>query len=304
MELRHLRYFVAVAEELHFGRAAEKLSIAQPPLSQQIRRLEDELGLRLFERTRRKVGLTHAGQEFLNEARRTLAQAEHAVRVARRADQGEVGQLAVGFVDSALYRALPSVLRIFHERFPEVELALFELGSADQFGLLRDGRLHAGFVRSSADDSRLHQETIFRELLMAALPRSHPLAERKKICLRELAQDPFVIFFRTRGAGFYDEIVTLCQQAGFSPRVVQEANGMQAVVSLVAARIGVAIVPASITKLRMEGVVYKPLCRPQALTAMTLVWRRDDHSPVLRAFVEVVREFAKNSRRRNAKRPS
>ena len=302
MELRHLRYFAAVAEELHFGRAAEKLSIAQPPLSQQIRRLEDELGLRLFERTRRKVALTHAGQEFLKEAHRTLAQAEHAVRVARRADKGEVGQLAIGFVDSALYRALPLVLRIFHERFPEVELALLELGATDQFGLLREGRLHAGFVRTSADDPRIRQEIIFRELLMAALPRSHPLAERERICLRELAHDPFVIFFRTRGAGFYDQIVALCHRAGFSPRVAQEASGMQTVVSLVAARIGVALVPASITKMRMEGVVYKSIYKPQALTAMTLAWRRDDPSPVLHAFVEVVREFARASRRHAASR--
>ncbi|MGH9376749.1 MAG: LysR substrate-binding domain-containing protein [Terriglobia bacterium] len=303
MELRHLRYFVAVAEELHFGRAAGKLRIAQPPLSQQIKRLEEELGLPLFERTRRKVSLTHAGQEFLKEARRTLAQAEHAVRVARRADQGEVGLLAVGFVDSALYQTLPPVLRIFHKRFPEVELALYKLGAADQFGMLREGRLHAGFVRTRVDGPWLRQEIIFREPFMAALPSSHPLAKREKICLQDLAGDPFVIFPRTRGPGFYDEIVGLCLAAGFSPRITQEAPGTQTVVSLVAAAIGVAVVPASITHVRIEGVVFKALHKPQAQTAMTLVWRPDDPSPVLQAFVQVVREFAHSLRRRAAAGP-
>lgn len=296
MELRHLRYFVAVAEELHFGRAAEKLHIAQPPLSQQIRRLEEELGVRLFERTRRRVQLTHAGHAFLEQARQTLAQAAQAVRVARKADQGEVGQLAVGFVDSAVYHALPPVLREFRERFPQVELVLRELGAADQFQLLRDGRLHAGFVRSGIDDPALTQKMLFDEPLMAALPRTHPLARREGVCLRDLAADPFVIFPRALGAGFYDQIVSLCRKAGFSPRVVQEANEMQTIVSLVAAGIGVAVVPASIRNLRMEGVVYLHIRKPSARTAMTLAWRRDDSSPVLKAFLQVVRGFIRSRR--------
>lgn len=296
MELRHLRYFVAVAEELHFGRAAEKLHIAQPPLSQQIRRLEEELGVRLFERTRRRVQLTHAGHAFLEQARHTLAQAAQAIRVARKADQGEVGQLAVGFVDSAVYHALPPVLREFRERFPQVELVLRELGAADQFQLLHDGRLHAGFVRSSIDDPALTQKTLFDEPLIAALPRTHELARRESVCLRDLSADPFVIFPRALGAGFYDQIVSLCRKAGFSPRVVQEANEMQTIVSLVAAGIGVAVVPASIRNLRMEGVVYLNIRKPLARTAMTVAWRRDDSSPVLKAFQQVIRGFIRSRR--------
>ncbi len=297
MELRHLRYFTAVAEELHFGRAAARLHIAQPPLSQQIRRLEEELGVQLFERTRRRVQLTHAGQTFLEEARRTLAQAEQAVCVARQAAQGEVGQLAIGFVDSAVYQALPPTLRLFRERFPRVELVLRELGPAVQFQLLREGQLHAGFVRSRVDDPALAQIRLFEEPLMAALPSRHPGAGRESVCLQDLAKDPFVIFPRALGAGFYDQIVSLCGQAGFSPHVVQEANEMQTIVSLVAAGIGVAIVPASISNLRMKGVSYVHIRKPLARTAMTVAWRRDDPSPALKAFLQIVHRLSRGTDR-------
>ncbi|HLI34416.1 MAG TPA: LysR substrate-binding domain-containing protein [Terriglobia bacterium] len=297
MELRHLRYFTTVAEELHFGRAAARLHIAQPPLSQQIRRLEEELGVQLFERTRRRVQLTHAGQTFLEEARRTLAQAEQAVCAARKAAQGEVGQLAIGFVDSAVYQALPPTLRLFRERFPRVELVLRELGPAAQFQLLREGQLHAGFVRSRVDDPALAQIRLFEEPLMAALPSRHPGAGRESVCLRDLARDPFVIFPRALGTGFYDQIVSLCGQAGFSPHVVQEANEMQTIVSLVAAGIGVAIVPASISNLRMKGVSYVHISRPLARTAMTVAWRRDDASPALKAFLQIIHRLSRESHR-------
>jgi DNA-binding transcriptional LysR family regulator len=292
-----LRYFTAVAEELHFGRAAARLHMAQPPLSQQIRRLEEELGVQLFQRTRRRVELTHAGQTFLEEARRTLAQAEQAICVARKAARGEVGQLAVGFVDSAVYQALPPTLRLFRERFPRVELVLQELGPSAQFQLLREGRLHAGFVRSRIDDPALAQVRLFEEPLMAALPRMHPRAGRESICLQDLAKDPFVIFPRALGAGFYDQILSLCGQAGFSPHIVQEANEMQTIVSLVAAGIGVAIVPASISNLRMKGVSYVHIRKPLARSAMTVVWRRDDPSPALKAFMQIIRQLSQDSHR-------
>jgi DNA-binding transcriptional LysR family regulator len=293
MELRHLRYFIAVAEELHFGRAAQKLGIAQPPLSQQIRRLEEELEVMLFERTRRRVRLTHAGQAFLDEARRTVAQAAQAIKVARQADRGEVGRLAVGFVPTAIYHALPSVLLAFRKRFPQVELVLRELGATEQFHMLRDGRLQAGFVRSTVEDTLLIQETIFPEPLILALPATHPLAGSRRATLRKFAKDPFIIFPRALGAGFHDQIVGLCQRAGFSPRVVQEANEMQTIVSLVAAEIGIAVVPASIRTLHMPGVAYVEIQKPVAQTAMTVAWRRDDPSPVLQAFLDVIRRSAR-----------
>ncbi|HUY13208.1 MAG TPA: LysR substrate-binding domain-containing protein [Terriglobia bacterium] len=294
MELRHLRYFLAVAEELHFGHAAAKLHMAQPPLSQQIKRLEEELGLSLFQRTRRKVQLTPAGAVFREEARQTVAQAEHAVRSARRAQQGEIGQLVVGFVDSAVYHALPPVLRAFRGRFPDVELVLRELNPAEQFLALRSSRLDAGFVRSVMSEADLAQEEVFEEPLIAALPHTHALARRRRILLRDLAGQRFVFFPRALGPGFYDQVVSLCQSAGFSFRVVQEANEMQTIVSLVAAGIGGAIVPASIRNLRMPGVSYVALADPAARTALRVTWRREDTSPVLQAFLKVVREVARH----------
>jgi DNA-binding transcriptional LysR family regulator len=292
MELRHLRYFVAVAEELHFGRAALKLSIAQPPLSQQIQRLEKELGLLLFQRTKRRVQLTHAGQVFLREAKETLAQADHAVKAAQRAGRGELGQLVVGFVDSALYAALPPILRAFRSRFPEVELVLRELNPSEQFMALQNGRLHAGFVRSVIRDETLVQRTIFPERLIAALPNDHPLAARTQIPLGELSGEGFVIFPRALGQGFYDQIMEMCRRSGFNPRVVQEANEMQTIVSLVAAGIGVALVPWSVRNLRIKGVVYVEIADPRAQTVMLVTWRKDDPTPVLQTFLAVVSEVA------------
>ena len=301
MELRHLRYFLAVAEELHFGRAAAKLHMSQPPLSQQIKKLEEEMGLRLFQRTRRKVQLPPAGAVFCEEARQTLAQAERAVRSAQRASHGEIGQLVVGFVDSAVYHALPPVLRAFRDRFPDVELVLREQSPAEQFPALRSGRLDIGFARSAVTEPDLVQEEIFDEPLIAALPDTHPLAQRRRILLRDLAGQRFVFFPRALGPGFYDQVVGLCQEAGYSFRVVQEANEMQTIVSLVAAGIGVAIVPASIRNLRMPAVSYVDLAEPAARMPMRITWRREDASPVLEAFLKVVREVA--HRRQAGSRP-
>jgi DNA-binding transcriptional LysR family regulator len=292
MELRHLRYFVAVAEELHFGHAAVRLQMAQPPLSQQIKRLEEELGLNLFQRSHHKVQLTPAGAVFLEEARRTLAQAEQAVRSARRAHLGEIGQIVVGFVDSAVYHALPPVLRAFRARFPDVELVLQELNPAGQLQSLRGNRLSVGFVRSVLRDADLAQEEVFEEPLIAALPHTHSLARRRRILLRDLAGQRFVFFPRALGPSFYDQVVSLCQSAGFSFRVVQEANEMQTIVSLVAAGLGVAIVPASIRNLRMPAVSYVSLADTAAHTSLRVTWRRADNSPVLLAFLGVVREVA------------
>src|SRR5579863_828003 len=279
MELRHLRYFVAVAEELHFGRAAERVHIAQPPLSQQIRRLEDELGVQLFDRTKRRVELTHAGRAFLREARQTLARAEQAVRAAQQAGRGEVGELAVGFVGSATYLIVPLVLKTFRHRFPKVELRL--------------GQIQVGFFRSVSDDEALTFEWILEERLVMALPESHPLARHRRVELTKLSEDSFVLFPRAIGPGFYDLIVSQCRRAGFTPRVALEASSVQTIVGLVAAGMGVALVPASCQNFRRAGVVYKAIREPGPTVKMAVAWRRGDRSPVLRAFLEVVREVAR-----------
>ena len=292
MELRHLRYFITVAEELHFSRAAERLQIAQPPLSQQIRSLEAELGVQLFQRTKRSVQLTDAGQVFLEEARRALTQVEQAIRAAQRASRGEIGRLGVGVNGSATHTFLPKILQVFR-RFPCVELVLHELVSHQQVQGISDRQIDVGFLwLPSVDDSALSFMSIWREPLLVALPETHPLADLPEIPLPVLSDEPFVLPPRQLGPSFYNQIITLCQQAGFSPKVGQEAVLMQTIVSLVAGGVGVALVPASLQNLQKVGVVYKLLQGQKSELEMAAVWRQDNSSQVLQEFLKVVREIA------------
>ena len=290
MELRHLRYFVTLAEELHFGRAADRLHIAQPPLSQQIRQLETELGFQLFHRTKRSVRLTEAGQVFLVEAQQILKQLERAIQLGRQTSRGELGQLAIGFVSSTAYNVLPDALRQFRARVPGVKLELHELTTDQQLQWLQEGRIDVGFLRPPIDSDRFDTEIIFQEPLVVALPEGHPLASQPAVLMRSLANQPFVMFPRHLASGLYDAIISLCQQAGFSPNVAQEAIQMQTIVSLVAAEMGVAIVPASLQNLQRTGVVYKAVREPTPTVAIALIWRRQDISPTVQHFLEVIRE--------------
>jgi DNA-binding transcriptional LysR family regulator len=293
MELRHLRYFVMLAEELHFGRAAEKLHISQPPLSMQIRALEDELGVRLFNRTQRHVALTQAGNALLQEARQVLARVEQAVLVTRRAGRGEIGQLAVGFISVADYNVLPSVLRDFRRRYPLVNLTLHEATTDVQVRDLLAGRLDVGFVLPPVGEPALESVSILREPLIAALPDKHPLTDKPgKLDLGKLRDAPFILFPRPYAPGLYDDIVSCCKAAGFSPRVEQEAIQMQTIVSLVSAELGVALIPASLMNLRRTGVTYKALRQTSPMTEIHLAWRRGDELPALRVFLEVARHSA------------
>jgi DNA-binding transcriptional LysR family regulator len=289
MELRHLRYFITVAEELHFGRAAQRLHIAQPPLSQQIRQLEEELGVVLFHRTKRSVQLTDAGQVFLEEAKQVLIQAAQAVQAAQRASRGEIGQLVVSFVSSAAYNVLPKILQAFRARFPEVNLALHELTTDKQLQGLRDGWIDVGFLRPPIEDDTLSLATIFKESLVVALPEIHPLSRQPQVPLKALINEFFILFPRPLGPKLYDQIVGLCQQAGFSPNVVQEAIQMQTIVSLVAAEIGIALVPASVQNLQRRGVIYKAIQEATPKAEIAVIWRSNDLSSVLHQFLSVVR---------------
>jgi DNA-binding transcriptional LysR family regulator len=288
MELRHLRYFVTLAEELHFGRAAERLHIAQPPLSQQIRQLETELGFELFHRTKRKVQLTEAGQVFLDEVQQIFKQLEQAIQVGRQTSRGEMGQLVVGFVSSAPYNILPKILRTFRSSVPEVRLELHELTTNEQFRWLRESRIDVGFVRPPIEDT-FNFETIFQESLMVALPDTHLLAHQSDVCLRSLKNEPFILFPRLLAPGLYDLIISLCQQAGFSPNVTQEAIQMQTIVSLVAGGLGIAIVPESLQNLQRTGVVYKIIQEPTPKTAIAIIWRQNDRSATVQKFLEIAR---------------
>ena len=288
MELRHLRYFVTLAEELHFGRAAEKLHISQPPLSMQIRALEGELGVMLFNRTQRHVALTQAGHALLQEARQILARVEQAVLVTRRAGRGEIGELAVGFISVADYNVLPVVLREFRRKFPLVNLTLREATTDAQIRDLIAGRLDVGFLLPPVTEAALESVSILREPLIAALPEKHSLAKKPgKLALEKLKDEPFILFPRPNAPGLYDDVVSCCKAAGFSPRVEQEAIQMQTIISLVSAELGVALIPASLTNLRRTGVVYKPLKQQTPLTEIHLAWRRGDELPALRVFVDL-----------------
>jgi DNA-binding transcriptional LysR family regulator len=295
MELKQLKYFVAVAEELHFTRAAARLKMAQPPLSFQIRQLENELELRLFERTKRKVALTSAGRVFLHEAYRLLGSASAAVRAAQRAYRGETGRLHLGFVGSAAYRLLPALVRRYRAEYPEVQLTLHELSSAQQGEAFEAGRIDVGLVHPPVrEDLAVTVETILREPLVVALPDHHPLASRAKVPLAKLADEDWILFPRQVGPGFHTRVIQVCQKgAGFTPRVVQEAPQMASIIGLVAAGLGLSLVPASLTELRRSGVVYRTLTT-KATLELAMAWRRDTDHPIITPFLELVRAVSRS----------
>lgn len=291
IELRHLRYFMAVAEELHFGRAAERLGIAQPPLSQQIKSLEALVGYPLFER-RPQVRLTTAGAALLEVARRTLAQVGEGLELTRRAGRGEAGQITVGFAASILATALPEILRTYREQYPGVELRLRELSSAAQAAALADGSIDVGFVREAVvQGSDLICEPILREEFVIVLPPQHPLGERNQLPLSEIAEEPFVHFPRAVAPALFDQIADACGRAGFRPRVVQEAQEWLTILGLVEAGLGVSLVPASFCRLRWGGVEYRPLGPPREFTDVFVCWRTAPLVPAVLPLVEIARSI-------------
>jgi DNA-binding transcriptional LysR family regulator len=292
MELRHLRYFVTVAEELHFGRAATRLAIVQPSLSQQIRQLEDELGFPLLYRTKRYVELTDAGKVFLAEARQVLAQVREAKHTAQRAYRGEVGRLVVGYISSSTYDLLPLMLRVYRERFPAVEVALRELTTQEQLRALEEEYIQVGLLRLPISAPLLHVEVVRREPIVCVLPEEHPLAMRERIAVSLLAQEPFVLQASQRGAGYSAQLLQLCLSSGFSPNVIQEVTEMHTIVSLVAAGMGVSLVPLSARNIRSQGVVYRELEGTATLTEMAVAWRHDTRSALVQNFLSVARETA------------
>jgi DNA-binding transcriptional LysR family regulator len=290
MELRHLRYFVALAEELHFGRAAARLGISQPPLSQQLQALELELGARLLERTNRHVHLTAAGRLFLDEARLTLAQAERAAGVAGRAQRGEIGELSLGFFASApLISVVTRTIFAFRQSFPSIRVALQEMPTPMQLDALVERRLDIGFIRSPGEPdvaAPLRAVELHREPLALVTRADDPrVSDGRGADLAEFAEDPFVFFPRTIGTSLYEQVFQLCRQAGFRPRISQEARENAIIVGLVAAGLGVSVLPACFSAIQVENVVYRPLAVP-ATTAVWLVYRDDASSPVGRRFVD------------------
>src|ERR1700733_8777503 len=290
MELRQLRYFVAVAEELHFRRAAARLHISQPPLSQQIARLEEERGCRLLSRPRRRVELTAAGEAFLRDARSMLDELDVAVATVRRIGTGQAGLLRVNFVGSSLLSLVPGIIQSFRRGRPDVEIELRERSTLEQLRALAGGLLDVGLVRPPIDaDEALVAEVVMRERTVAAIPSEHALAKRTRISLRSLAAEPLVLFPREQAPGFHDLLTGRLAATGTVPRVVQDAPETITIIGLVAAGIGVSPVPASVANLALPGVVYRPLAGAPD-TELVIVHRADDDSPLAHAFVTAALE--------------
>lgn len=290
MELRHLRYFIAVAEELHFGRAAARLHITQPSLSVQIRDLERAVGAPLLARSGRRVQLTEAGRAFLAGARLAVAQVELAIQDARRAYRGEIGQLTLGFVGSAAYRVLPHLLRTFRATHPDVTLRLSAMTTKEQLAALSERRIDLGLLRLPVEDAGLAWHVVASEPLMAVLPAHHLLATLAQIPLGALASEPFILYPRADSPAIRDTIIALCHKAGFSPNIIQETGEMQTIVGLVAGGIGNALVIAPEGYRGTGDVVFKALAGDDIPTwDMALTWRSDSEwPPVIRSFLAAI----------------
>ena len=298
MELRHLRYFIAVAEEGHITRASERLGMQQPPLSQQIRALERELDVQLFRRKPRGVELTDAGTAFLERARAILDQVDRAFATARRTARGEQGRVVVGFTGSAPFHPfVPRVIRAFREMHPLVSLVLEESGSSELVQGLHNEDIDAAFIRSPvADVVGLVVRPLLEEDMLVALPAAHSLArDTSALPLSALANETFILYKRPGGPGLYDTIITACRGAGFSPRVGQEAPRIISTLNLVAAGLGVSIVPASLRRLQMDGVVYRRLTGSTDLKApLILACRPGENSAAVQRFLDLVQRPAES----------
>ena len=285
MEFRHLRAFVAVAEELHFGRAAKRLHLSQPPVSLAIKELETELGLRLFVRTSRHIALTKGGEEVLRDARAVLGQSESLRKRALESSRGFEGTLSIGFISLAAYSFLPNVLRRFTQDFPLVRIALHE-STTDQILLdLETGKLDVGCIFASPLLSAdLSYQTTNRDPLIIALPEAHPLAKAARVPLEQLADEQFLTFERHFGPMMFDTVVSTCMRHGFSPKIFP-ARQMHTIVSLVSGGIGVALVPSCVQVLHREGVVYRPLQGERTPIETGAAWRTQDDSSIVREFM-------------------
>jgi DNA-binding transcriptional LysR family regulator len=283
VDLRELGSFVAVAEELHFGKAARRTHLSQPALSQQIQRLEKEFGFALFTRNRRRVALTPAGGLLVERARQLLDDADEMIKAASRVASGRAGSLRIGYVGAAPYGALPGIIRRLHENAPDVEVSLVEYKTVQQLALLEQGRLDAGFIHVPAQPlDGFHVTELSREKLCIALAAGHRLAAPRRVRLAELADEPFVMFPPALEPDTHERIMRACAGHGFAPRVTQQASTLQAVIGLVAAGLGAAFVSASVAQgMHRDAVVFRPLSPPVLELTNGIAWREDHDNPAI-----------------------
>lgn len=291
MELRQLRYFVAVAQEQNFTRAARRLNIAQPPLSRQIRQLEHETGVLLIERGLRPVRLTEAGKLFYDQAVQALDHVERMVEMTRRLAAAARPRIGIGFVSSTLYGYLPEVIRRYRVERPEVEISLLELTSLEQIPALKEGRIDVGFGRIPHGDPQVDRVLMRNEPLLAALPATHPLAARADLRLADLSQLPLVVYPKAPRPSYADQVLALYRACGLRPPLVHEVKELQTALGLVAAESGVALVPASVARLRRDNVVYAPLDEPGAISPVIMSTRRDDPSPEIALILKLIKRM-------------
>ncbi len=302
MELRQLEYFVTVAEEANFTRAAERVHITQPPLSRAISDLENEVGTQLIARTTQSVALTDAGMLFLDHARNSVQSADAAKEAARWAGQGHAGRLNIGFVGASAYSFLPQVLRAYREAFPRVTLELTTMTIVKQLDKLLSGEIDVGLLRPPVNEPDVSTVKLLRERFVVALPDTHRLRASPVVALKDLVSEPFLVFPRDEGLGFYVEVMAICRRANFVPRIAQEATPMQTLIGLVGAGMGIAIVPSSAMALHMPRVVYRPIKDSFASTSFSAAWNTRNHSPIVQRFVETARRVVSRTAARNKTR--
>lgn len=297
MKLNQLEYFCVVAEELHFGKAAERLHRSQPPISRQIRLLEEELGVELFIRGSQSVTLTRAGKVFLNEVRPVLAQLNHAAVAAQRAARGDIGKLSIGMTGSIMFGIMSRILREFRRSYPEIVIDLRMAAKAEQLSSLKDRRLMVGIVRSLSHDPELQHEALLDEPLVVVMGPANPLAARAQIQLSELAGENFILYRGQAPVSVADHIIHACHDAGFSPQVIQETDDMQSAAVLATLDVGITLAAASMQQLGLPNLVCRPVLAGAAPLTIRLfaVYRKDDNSPELSAFLSLARRMCEGA---------
>lgn len=292
MDLRHLKYFIAVAEELNIGRAALRLHISQPPLTRQIQQLEEELEVQLLIRTPRGVELTQAGEMFLEEARNIRSLVEQAIERTKRAGQGQIGRIDIGIFGTGILSAIPKLLQLFRDTNPDVRVVLHTMSKAEQIEALRQKRISIGFNRMLAPLPDLNSELIMRERLYLAVNKNHPLSQQASISFQEVAKHPLVLFPTGARPNFVDRVIELCRNTGFTPDISQIVGDAVTGVALVAGGFGISVVPESVITLTPPGIVYLPFSdAPSATIDLSCIYRKDDASPIFQALLAVIHAF-------------